>query len=236
MATGIVIIGDSGSGKSTSIGGIEELGIKGLDPKETVIINVKNKPLPFRGWKKQYVGKISEGGNYFTSANSEEIVKVINYISLNRPDIKNVVLDDYQYTMSEQFMKDAFEKGFEKFTRIGKYSYDVINAGLHMREDMNFIVLTHSDEENGKLKMKTLGRLLDDKVNPIGLFTIALFTAHRMNADDKLEYGFLTNKVLDPRGFDVPAKSPIGMFSETFIPNDMGFVIDKVKAFNEGED
>lgn len=93
----------------------------------------------------------------------------------------------FQYTMSEQFMKDAFEKGFEKFTRIGKYSYDVINAGLNMRSDMNFIILTHSDEENNKLKMKTLGRLLDDKVNPIGLFTIALFTTTRLNADDKLE-------------------------------------------------
>ena len=112
MATGILVLGDSGSGKSTSIGGVQELGIKGLDPKETVIINVKNKPLPFRGWKKQYSGKISEGGNYYASSNSEEIIKVIKYISANRPDIRNVVLDDFQYTMSEQFMKDAFEKGW----------------------------------------------------------------------------------------------------------------------------
>lgn len=235
MATGILVLGDSGSGKSTSIGNIEELGIKGLDPKETIIINVKNKPLPFRGWKKNYGGKISEGGNYFASANSEEIIKVLKYISANRFDIKNVVLDDYQYTMSEQFMKDAFEKGFEKFTRIGKYSYDVINEGLNMRPDMNFIILTHSDEENGKLKMKTLGRLLEDKVNPIGLFTIALFTTTRMNAEDKLEYCFITNKIMDPRGFDVPAKSPIGMFDEKLIPNDMGYVVDRVHQFNEGE-
>lgn len=236
MATGILVLGDSGSGKSTSIGGVQELGIKGLDPKETVIINVKNKPLPFRGWKKQYGGKISEGGNYYASSNSEEIIKVIRYISANRPDIKNVVLDDFQYTMSEQFMKDAFEKGFEKFTRIGKYSYDVINAGLNMRSDMNFIILTHSDEENNKLKMKTLGRLLDDKVNPIGLFTIALFTTTRLNADDKLEYCFVTNKMLDPRGFEVTAKSPIGMFEETLIPNDMGFVIDQIEKYNEGDE
>ena len=61
--------------------------------------------------------------------------------------IRNV-LDDFQYTMSEQFMKDAFEKGFDKFTRIGKFSYDIINAGLQMRSDINFIILTHSDEEN----------------------------------------------------------------------------------------
>ena len=235
MAEGIIVIGDSGSGKSTSIGGVEELGIKGLDPKETIVINVKNKPLPFRGWKNQYTGKISEGGNYFASANSEEIIRVLKYISDNRPEIKNVVLDDFQYTMSEQFMKDAFEIGFDKFTRIGKFSYDIINAGLQMRSDINFIILTHSDEENNKLKMKTLGRLLDDKVNPIGLFTVALFTAHRMNADDKLEYGFVTNRTLDPRGFEIPAKSPVGMFENLFIPNDMGLVIEKIKKNNEGE-
>ena len=94
MAEGIIVIGDSGAGKSTSIGGVEELNIKGLDPKETIIINVKNKPLPFRGWKKLYSGKISEGGNYFASSNSEDIIRVLKYISDNRPEIKNVVLDD----------------------------------------------------------------------------------------------------------------------------------------------
>lgn len=234
MAVGILVVGDSGSGKSTSIGKIDELGIVGLDPQETVIINVKDKPLPFRGWKGQYGGKVSEGGNYYASSNSEDIIKVLKYISVNRPDVKNVVLDDFQYTLSEQFMKDVFEKGFDKFNRIGKFAYDVINAGLNLRSDMNFIVLTHSDEENGKLKMKTLGRLLDDKVNPIGLFTIALFTTTRIGTDEKLEYCFTTNKMIDSRGFDVPAKSPIGMFEEVLIPNDMGYVIRKIEEYNEG--
>ena len=234
MAVGILVVGDSGSGKSTSIGKIDELGIVGLDPQETAIINVKDKTLPFRGWKAQYGGKISEGGNYYASSNPEDIIKVLKYISENRHDIKNVVLDDYQYVLSEQFMKDALEKGFEKYTRIGKYSYDVINTGLNMRSDMNFIILTHSDEENGKVKMKTLGKLLDNVVNPIGLFTIALFTTNRIGANEKLEYCFTTNKVMDIRGFDIPAKSPIGMFDEVLIPNDMGYVIKKIKEYNEG--
>ena len=58
----IAIVGKSGTGKSTSYGQFPELGIKGLDPKETVIINVAGKDLPFRGWKKLYSGKITEGG------------------------------------------------------------------------------------------------------------------------------------------------------------------------------
>lgn len=56
-----------------------------------------------------------------------------------------------------------------------------------------------------------------------------------MNADDKLEYGFVTNRTLDPRGFEIPAKSPVGMFENLFIPNDMGLVIEKIKKYNEGE-
>ena len=94
MSVAIAVVGLSGSGKSSSMMQNPEIGHIGLNPSETFIINVKDKPLPFRGWKNQYTGKISEGGNYFASANSEEIIRVLKYISDNRPEIKNVVLDD----------------------------------------------------------------------------------------------------------------------------------------------
>ena len=235
MATGIIVIGDSGSGKSTSIGNIEELGIKGLNPEETVIINVKGKPLPFHGWKTKYGGKISEGGNYFASVDSAEIIKVMLYISQNRPEIKNVVIDDFQYSMSDQFMRDALISGFDKFNKLAKNSYDMINTGLHLRDDINFIVLTHSDEENGKYKMKTIGKMLDEKINPIGMFTIALFTTHKTGLNNTTTYHFVTNQHMDERGVIIPAKSPYGMFKEKLIPNDMGHVLEEVRKYNEGE-
>ena len=76
----------------------EEGGIIGLDPKETFIINIKDKPLPMRGWQGKYIpirpGVAPTEGNYFASADAQEIIKVISYVGSNRPDIKNIVLDD----------------------------------------------------------------------------------------------------------------------------------------------
>ena len=99
----IAIVGPSGTGKSTSYGQFPELGIKGLNPKETVVINVSNKDLPFRGWKKMYSGKLTEGGNYMSSSDSTQISQAINFVSEKRPDVKNVVIDDGQFLMAFEF-------------------------------------------------------------------------------------------------------------------------------------
>lgn len=161
MANAIAVVGDSGSGKSTSIGQIPELGIKGLDPKETFIINVKGKPLPIRGWKSKYVSidvsKPPTEGNYLATTDSSMIIKTLRFIDANRPDIKNVVLDDSQYIMSEEFMANALKTGYDKFNKMAKNMYDVINTGISMKEDINFIMLNHEDEEDGKKDIKTLG-------------------------------------------------------------------------------
>lgn len=115
MAKAIAIVGDSGSGKSTSMAQMPELGVIGLDPKETFIINIKGKDLPFRGWKKKYtpipVGGPPETGNYLSSTDPDLIVKVINYVGTNRPDIKNLVVDDGQYVMGQEFMDTANKTG-----------------------------------------------------------------------------------------------------------------------------
>ena len=90
----IAIVGKSGTGKSTSYGQFPELNIKGLNPKETVVVNVSGKDLPFKGWKKLYAGKVTENGNYYEGSDGTNISKVIGFISENRPDIKNIVIDD----------------------------------------------------------------------------------------------------------------------------------------------
>jgi hypothetical protein len=235
MANGIAIVGDSGSGKSTSIGNIPELKIKGLNPKETFIINVKGKPLPVKGWKKLYAPIDVSGppkvGNYLSTTNTALIIKTLQYITANRPDIKNVVLDDSQYIMSEEFMANALKAGYDKFNRMAKNMYDVINTGISMREDVNFIILTHDDEEDGKSKIKTLGKMLDDKVNLAGLFTVVLYTTTKTTMQGT-EYFFVTNKHISDRGIHIMAKSPVGMFEEKLIPNDAGFVLDKIKEYN----
>lgn len=236
MANAILVVGNTGTGKSSSMYHDPELGIKGLDPKETFIINVKGKPLPFKGWKAKYTA-CPEGqppliGNYVATTNPDIITNYIKYVGLNRPDIKNIVIDDYQYILAQSFMAKAMQGGFEKFNLLAKQGFDVLDAGINLPESKNFIVLTHDDEDNGKAKMKLLGKMLEDKVDPIGMFTVALFTTTKTSLQGTTTYHFITNRMYDERSILIPAKSPRGMFEETLIPNDLGLVLDKMHEYN----
>lgn len=234
MANSICVVGESGTGKSTSLGNIPELGIEGLDPKETVIINIMGKPLPFKGGRANYNKPVSEGGNYAAVADGKVVVHILNVINEQRPDIKNVVIDDAQYSMANEFMEKANKKGFEKFTEIALSAYNIITVGNAMRPDINFIYMTHSDfdDKAGTYKMKTIGKLLDEKVNLAGLFTMVLYTQNVYDgAEKKMHYHFVTNKMINNSGNEIPAKSPIGMFEDLLIPNDLGFVIKKSNEY-----
>lgn len=158
----IAIVGKSGSGKSTSLGEIPEINHVGLKPKETVIINVAGKDLPFRGWKKLYSGDIKEGGNYIATSDANVITQVINYVSTNRPDIKNIVVDDSQYIMAFEFMRRAKESGYGKFADIGVNIGKVVDAAKNTRKDLKVYFLWHpeDDKETG-LKMKTVGKMVN---------------------------------------------------------------------------
>lgn len=112
--------------------------------------------------------------------------------------------------------------------------YDIINTGINLPEHINFIILTHSEEENGKTKLKTIGKLLDDKVILAGLFTVVLYTDIKITTKG-VEYSFITNMCINNRGIVVTAKSPRGMFKELYIPNDLGYVIKKVNDYYNGE-
>lgn len=237
MSVAIAVVGLSGSGKSSSMMQNPEIGHIGLNPSETFIINVKDKPLPFRGWKKLYtpvpIGAPPTTGNYFAATDGQTIVKVINYIGTNRPDIKNIVVEDMQYIMSQEFMDNALKTGYEKFSKMAKNVYDVINAGIMLPEDRNFIILTHSEEVDGKTELKTLGRLLSEKVNLAGLFTVVLYTTVKTTLQGTT-YNFATNQLINDYGIQVTAKSPMGMFADKLIPNDLGFVLQQINEYNNG--
>jgi hypothetical protein len=226
MSEIIAVVGQTGSGKSTSI--------EPLDPKETVVIDIVGKPLPFRGWKKKYTTGIQQGGNFLVSDKSDQIVTVLKYISENRPEIKQIIIDDFQYLLSTEFMNRANETGWQKFTDIAKHAWDVISAAKSLREDLKVFVLSHDEiiTENfaPKRKMKTIGKLLDEKVTLEGLFTVVLFTDISKNKEKQiLEYTFITQNDGTTTG-----KSPRGMFEEMKIPNDLSFVIEKINEYYEG--
>jgi len=233
MSNLIAIVGESGTGKSTSIMNPIE-GMIGLDPKETFIFNVMGKPLPFRGAMKHYnPDKMpSDGGNYFETLDYKTMYEILTYINTSRPDIKNIVLDDSQYTIANEFMEKANKAGYQKFTEMASNYYKLLMLAKDMRRDINFFVLTHPeyDEKRQSYQAKTAGKLLAEKINILGLFSIALFTEVK-TMGGKTEYNFITNTKVDNLGNTVPAKSPPGMFEELLIPNDLGLVVQKVHAY-----
>ena len=234
MSELIGIVGASGTGKSTAIHGNEKLGIKGLDPKETLVINVAGKPLPFKGWKKFYTEFKGNDGNYLSSSNAQTIIKALDFVNQKRPEIKNIVIDDIQYVMGFRFMEKALEKGYEKFALLGKEYVDILNKGRTLREDLKVFVLSHSEEIVKDFetirKVKTLGKMVDQNITVEGLFTVLLYT--HTEWDDKQNEGyyyFITN-----RTSDYPAKSPVDMFEDIQITNDLGYVAEKIDEYNNG--
>lgn len=202
MANLTLIIGESGTGKSSSI--------RNLDPSETYLVNVLDKPLPFKGFKNKYQQK--EGGNYACCDNSPRICKIIDTISKERDNIKNVIIDDFQYIMANEFMRRAKERGFDKFTEIAQNAWEIISSAGRARDDLNIFILSHSEtSEGGRVKCKTIGKMLDEKITLEGMFTTVL---HSLVIDG--EYKFLTQN--DGKH---NAKSPMGMFEDKYIDNDL---------------
>lgn len=225
MSNLISIVGGSGTGKSTSI--------RTLDPTATFIINVASKPLPFRGWRSKYTtwSKDNPNGNFVNTSDVEAIGKILAYINVKRPEIKNVVIEDSQYLMSFEAMDRAKEKGFEKFTDIAQKFYSVLKAGIMMRDDLNVIVLCHAENDGSvdypHYKIKTIGKMIDNTITVEGLFTYVFFTDVSTDAEGKVQYRFITHS----DGTNT-AKTPIDCFEDDYIPNDLQYVIDKIDEYN----
>lgn len=225
MAQGVLIIAESGAGKSTSI--------ETLDPKETFIINVANKPLPFKGWRKKYTiwSKENPTGNMYDKATPESIEACIKYVNEKRPEIKNIVVDDFQYMSSFEFFDKANEKGFEKFTQIGAHLARIARLPKDMREDLMIFFLTHAEEAtnmegNRKFKAKTIGKMVDEKLTLEGLFSIVLFGKAKKNKEGEIRYVFETQTTGDNT-----CKSPRGMFPTFEIANDLQLVTKAIKDY-----
>lgn len=230
MAELIAIVGESGSGKTTSI--------RNLNPEEVFIISTTGKRPGIRGAKKKYpdVKLTNEGftGNFYTTSNVDNIGKMMKLVSTKRPEIKVIIVDDYQYIQAFESMDRVDEKGYSKFTDMAKHAYEVLKQGKDLRDDLFVCILTHSentgDNINPYYKIKTLGKLLDSVITLEGLFTYVLFTRVVRESEDEIAYKFITNS-----DGTCTAKSPIGLFSEKLIDNDLDYVIKSIIEYNEGE-
>jgi ABC-type dipeptide/oligopeptide/nickel transport system ATPase component len=226
----IAIVGESGTGKSTSL--------RNLNPEETFIISTTGKPLPFRAWKKKYIPIKIEGknvsGNYYVSSKWDQILKILQIIDKMMPHIKQVIIDDFQYVLSYEFVDRATEVGYTKFSELAQHAMEILRYSEKMREDCKMIFLTHSenvgDNVNPKFVIKTVGKLLSEKVTLEGLFTYIFFTKVSEGDSGRMEYKLITNN----DGTCV-AKTSFGMFEDLEIDNDLNEIIHVIDAYNEGE-
>lgn len=219
MSYSILILGESGTGKSASI--------RNLPSSETFIINVNNKRLPFKNNKKQYIPVKNGDGNYIASDDSMHIIKILDYIDKKRADIKNIIIDDFGYTFINSFMRRAKERGFDKFSDIGSYAWRVFNCIKSLRDDMYVFVMMHTELDNqNRYKPKTVGKLMDSTNVIEGAFD---YVFHSLIIDD--EHVFLTNN----DGTHM-AHTSMGMFEDKYIENDLLLVKQQIENyFNDGE-
>jgi ABC-type dipeptide/oligopeptide/nickel transport system ATPase component len=228
MADICAIVGDSGSGKSTSI--------RTLDPSSTFIINVANKPLPFKGSKKNYKPLVKEGekwvGNLYHTSDVAKINQVLTLIEKSRPEIKTIIIEDAQYLMSFEAMDRATEKGYAKFSEIAANFYSILKKVIGMRDDLKVFVLTHSenvgDALNPSLKIKTVGKMLDTVITVEGLFTYVFFTSVIRDDEGKVQY-----KLIAQSDGTTTAKTPLGCFEDLLIDNDLQYICNKIDEYNE---
>lgn len=221
----IAIVGPSGTGKSTSI--------RTLDPKETYIINVARKELPFRGAEKLYN---AENKNYMEVDDIKQITQLLLSISAQGPHIKNIVMDDAIYSMAFTMVRKASETGFTKFSLLLQDVTNMLTTARKLRSDLTVFYLSHSEnvEDDGHIvgqKIKTVGKALDNQIVMEGLFSIILYTHVDEDKDGNATYEFITN-----RWRTYPAKSPMGMFPDIHIPNDLNVVNQIVKAYYQEDE
>lgn len=202
MGTVVFILGRSGTGKSYSL--------RNFDPSEVAIINVQGKILPFKG------------GARFTIKNTDNYSDIIGSMKLIANKVNVIIIDDFQYLMANEFMRRANERGFDKFTEIAKHAWEVIDAIRTLPDRVIVYVLCHTDtDSDGVEKLKTIGKMLDEKIVLEGMSTIVLKT----NVSDG-NYTFLTQN----SGKDT-VKSPYGMFPSIAIQNDLKYVDEKIRNY-----
>lgn len=226
----IAIVGESGTGKSTSL--------RNLNPETTFIISTTGKPLPFRAWRKKYIPIKIEGknvsGNYYVSSKWDQMLKILQIIDKMMPHIKQVIIDDFQYVLSYEFVDRATEVGYTKFSELAQHAMEILRYSEKMREDCKMIFLTHSenvgDNVNPKYVIKTVGKLLSEKVTLEGLFTYIFFTKVNEGDSGRMEYKLITNN-----DGSCVAKTSLGMFEDLEIDNDLDEIIKVIDAYNEGE-
>jgi hypothetical protein len=202
MSVPVIILGESGRGKSTSM--------RNLDPNKSILIQAIRKVLPFtngKNWKLRNAE--NKEGSICITDKSTTVESILKSAS---EKYKIIIIDDFQYIMANEYMRRAEETGFNKFSEIGRNAWSILQTASMLPEDVRVYILWHEiQDERGNIKPKTIGKMLDEKITPEGMVSICL----RAIKNDS-GYFFQTQS----SGFD-PCKSPMGLFPENNIDNDL---------------
>lgn len=199
MGIPVLILGESGTGKTTSL--------RNFKAGELAVVNVVGKPLPFRG-------------DFEMLSKTTDASKIQKF--MKNATAKSIVIDDCQYIMSFQYMRRIKENGWEKFNDLQSDFFNIIDSVGDLPDDVIVYFLSHLEtKDDGRQKIKTIGKLLDEKITIEGMFTTVLKTHV---SDGK--YYFLTQN----SGSDT-VKSPLGMFTDFAIDNDLKYVDEKIRNY-----
>ena len=135
--------------------------------------------------------------------------------------------------MSIEFFKRAKETGYSKFSEIGQHMFQVVNTAASLRDDLNVVFMFHEEKQivDGYVpqkKIKTIGRMLDDKFDLAAIFTTVLYTDVTFGKEGEATYSFITNTTSS-----APAKSPMEMFKDLHVPNDLVDILQSINEYYE---
>lgn len=249
----ILILAKSGFGKTTSYCGREKLGIKGLDPKETYVIQCIGRSVPNPNFKLvdgqievADVGKPTQrlkNANILGTGNRVQvdgltgldrfaaIAEVVKMLK-NSP-YKNIVIDDFNYLAQDFYMANAMKGGWDTPKQIGYGMGLVFDSFRSFSENKNIICCAHYEEYKDKngdsisYKFKSTGKMVDEYITPEGKFDIIMFGKVGYDSENKKPIKHFVKE------FDgeYPAKDSLGALDSLpdELPNDLSIVVDKLK-------
>lgn len=213
MSTVILIMGEPGQGKTTSM--------RNLNPETTVYFDCDKKGLPWRGWRKQYS---KEKENYFATSNAAAIYNALESIDKEKPEIKTVVVDTLNWIMIDEEFKRMKEKGYDKWQDLAFSVKALISKAKQLRDDLTAVFVAHTQTEtddSGMIftRMKTSGRKLE-KISVESMFNTVLLA--------KCVDG---HYFFETQARNSTARSPMGAFETFEIDNDIVEVIKVLEEF-----
>ena len=237
----ILVLAKSGFGKTTSYCGRKKLGIKGLNPKETFVIQCIGRAVPnpeFKLCPSTNLMDMAKGNRMqIDSLNGLErfkkVAEVIDAFKNPNCPYKNIVIDDFNYLAQDFYMANAMKGGWDRPKQIGYGMGLIFDSFKGCPENKNIICCAHYEEYKDKngdsisYKFKTIGKMVDDYITPEGKFDIILFGKVGYDAENKKPSKHFVKE------FDgeYPAKDSLGVLDDLpdEIPDDLSIVIDKIK-------